>query len=328
MSYIEYFRNHSNYQLSFNYPLNLVTGLSSTGKTNLLDGLVKHSSCMKSSGPVFVNIPYTFFETLPENSIVLLDMEEYDKPDAFDWISKCKRNDCTFVLFGRKWAARVPIAICNTFKFETVKGVTKNTPLCKDSTFFQLNTFKEIYTEDSKSGFLFFAQLYDKVISAQSKDNVCRLVSIDNLVVFDSVGFGANIEEFLDIVKHNSDFNYICWTSFEGFILETLFNDTRELPHDINIESALVKRLLEYNKNYSKDLSCTGTACSMCKNTCKTSSKALLNKSIYKDLLKHVYCDYTKEQIDWCRAYCADVHKDLDDKSLWEIYRTICLKLM
>ena len=139
--------------------------------------------------------------------------------------------------------------------------------------------------EDAKSGYTFFKNIFDNVKSTNGNSSLITVVKHNTLTVFDSVGFGSYILEFLKAVdKYNA--GYVGYTSFEGFILETLFG-VSELPITINIEKELERLLSESKGGYSKTIGCASEACQYCTCNCKQSAKSVLQKSKYAALLKY-----------------------------------------
>ena len=290
MSYLHYSGNLFNYELKFDGLLNLIFDDSSTGKSTFANELSQNSNLIKTNAySVIINPNLAVLQLLAKSIdyeyIVVIDMERYDNSDEIDFISKLRTTHITFLILGRRYAARLPVAIQNTYKFEICNGVTRNVRLIENNEFYNINPVKTIITEDSKSGYLFFKNIFKNVKSAGSNSNITRSLDINSVVIFDGLGFGAYLEKFLDAIEKEPRYSYICWHSFEYFILENVFNEF-SIPRELNLEDAVTNKLRELKPDYSKTIGCTGDACRACSNSCKQSSKVCLKNSKYAKLLE------------------------------------------
>ena len=324
--YFQLYTDSCNYNLKFEYPLNLVIGDSATGKTHLVSCIKKYKKdIITDCSEVIINLERWMIPNLPANSCVILDMDDMSSPDVIDAIATCDRHDVFFILLGRKYAKRLPVAIMNTFKLLDIKKVTRNVTM-SDSNPIRYDEFSKVVVEDSCSGFTFFDAIFNDVESSKGAPGIIKAVnseSIDNtLLIFDSLGFGAYIEEFLDLCKLK-DVAFICYNSFEYFILENLFNSTL-IPKEINTEDAVTKLLRVYNANYSKSDGCTGDACFKCKLTCKTSSLAVLKKSNYRDVLNYYKHSSIPDDFEkWCAEFAPAVYADYSLEEKWNILQDV-----
>ena len=290
MAYLHYSGNSLNYELKFDGLLNLIFDNSSTGKSTFANELSQNYNLIKTNVySVIINPNLVILELLAKSTddeyIVVIDMERYKDSDEIDFISGLHTTHITFLILGRRYAARLPVAIQNTYKFEIYNGVTRNVRLIENNEFYHINPFKRIVTEDSKSGYLFFKSIFKNVESAGSNSNITKSLDINSVVIFDGLGFGAYLERFLDAIDREPRYSYICWHSFEYFILETVFNETG-IPRELNLEDAVANKLRELKVDYSKSIGCTGDACRVCSKSCKQSSKTCLKNSKYAKLLE------------------------------------------
>lgn len=287
MSYIHYKNGIYNYQLTFKSPLNLVTGLSSTGKTTLINEINKYRDMIKSDCYIITNPDVVMLDLAPQNSMLILDSENYSKPDVFVKLNKLNRNDIVILVLGRRYLNYLPFAVQNVFKLEIVKGVTKNVPMYPNLYQTSFTNFSKVVVEDSKSGYNFFKEIFKNTDTADGNANILKHIKKDNLLVFDTVGFGAYMDKFINLVKNTPGVSYLGWPCFEGFILENVFNKVLDIPYAMNIENAMFEQLKEINPSYSKTDGCTGSACSFCELTCRQSSRKLLSSSKYSSLLEY-----------------------------------------
>lgn len=278
------------YDIHLTNLLNLVIGESSTGKTNLITMLRrKDTKCNTNFSSIELLQDARLLPVLASNSLVVIDMDEFEDSSLFDAIAKCKRNDVYFLLMGRKYRKRLPIAVESTFVFRTIKGVTSNHKFVENELYNAAN-FKIVKVEDSKSGFYFFDKVFNNVESLGSNSKVINSINEDTLVIFDAAGFGGYIEDFCKKVKSNTEYAYLGYQSFEFFILDEIFKDT-SIPSTINMEEGYTEKLRACIQGYSKSNGCTGDACKVCSNTCKQSSIRVFRKSKYKELLNYEDCE-------------------------------------
>lgn len=281
--YIEYEKGNSHYRFNFDNILNLIIGDSSTGKTDFVKKIIKNRKYVKTDATrLYINPIGVDFNTAESGSIVIVDSDDVLLEDI-KGISKLTRTDVTFVIFGRKYAKSFPFAVCNTFEIKKQDKVKVNVQMYQHNKYVY-GEFNEVRTEDSKSGKIFFSNIFDNTKTTNGNGNINKYIKSDILLVIDSVGFGGYIEEFL-VKANNAKSPYILYNSFESFILQEKFKDDY-MPIAINIEDALVNRLRSYIPSYSKSIGCTGKACKNCKSMCAMSSRELLEKSKYSNLLR------------------------------------------
>lgn len=283
------------YQLVFHNQLNLIYGDSSTGKSTICKYIVRREySNLQCSGKVRVARDIDTIKYVVSNSILLIDSDDIDSEDVFDWVSAVlaiKDTSICIVWFGRHGLGMLPFAVQNTYILETKNRFTHNVPVVKSDQLCKFLTFRKVLVEDSKSGYNFFRSIFGETYSLNGNGNILNNIQPNSMIVFDAAGFGGYIMEFLRLAQKYST-AYIGYQSFEGFILETLFNDG-EIPTAINIEKALEEKLRERIGSYSKTFGCTGVACNHCDLNCKQTSLSLFKKSQYADAL-HYYEEPSK----------------------------------
>lgn len=290
MKYFVQFRHGANhYQLSFSNQLNLIYGDSSTGKSAICKYFTDGDAYdVQSSGRVVIVTSVNDVRYAEPGDVLLFDSDSF--PDV-------RRKECVkailgitdtsvcVVYFGRNNLNMLPFAVQNIYTLKTNNRYTTNVHVLLDNQYQRYAPFDTMLIEDAKSGYTFFKDIFDNVKSMNGNSNLITAVKHNTLTVFDSVGFGSYILEFLKAIdKHNA--GYVGYTSFEGFILETLFG-VSELPITINIEKELERMLTERKGGYSKAIGCAGNACQYCTRNCKQSAKSVLQKSKYAALLQY-----------------------------------------
>lgn len=278
--YLQFKTETTVYELNFTSPLNLIIGDTTTGKTELIRRLNKSRGNYKTDAyKIFTSISSEFIDSIPSTSMVILDMDELVEPELINAIVNANRSDICWVLIGRKFARRIPVAMSNTFKFYTSHGITKNIQFCDK--YECAGTFSRVVVEDSNSGLEFIRNSVDK--NAVTSDGAPGIIkdlrnNSDTLYFFDAVGFGGYIEEFMSISKGST--RYVAWPSFEGFLLTEKFNCDIDYSK-FNTEEEIVKQLRMYNRNYSKRTGCCDTSCVKCIELCKDTAKRIMTKSKY-----------------------------------------------
>lgn len=280
--YIKYTKGNRNYHLEFDYPLNLIIGDSSTGKTDFIQQVIKNRKyATTDASKLYINPIGIDYTTIAYNSMVLIDSDSVLLEDI-SGISSCGRDDVCFIIFGRKYAKNLPFSVLNTFQLINSNKTIINSRMFEPNSY-KLGRFSTVMVEDEKSGFLFFKSVFHNTKTIGGNGNISKHIKSNNLLVLDSVGFGGYIENFMKKVN-NKDTPYILYNSFEGFLLREKFGIV-DIPKCINIEDGLLRELKNYIPDYSKKRGCTGASCSSCKSGCKTSSKQLFESSEYSMFL-------------------------------------------
>lgn len=277
------------YTLTFNCQLNVILGDSSTGKTIICQYIIrKKYTDLKSTGKVIIVRDYRDIKYADDNSILLIDSDSIDTEDLLEVIKSIvstTNSSICIVYIGRNHIQRLPIAIQNLFKLVTNNNHTMNVRLVKEDELVRIKQFTKLVVEDSKSGFNFFKDVISNTESSYGNTRLIDYINKDNLLIFDSVGFGAYIMEFLEEAKAKCA-SYVGYLSFEGFILENVFN-VDPIFTGIDIEKSIERQLREIKGSYSKSLGCTGNACIWCDNTCRHNSREVLRNSEYGVMLDY-----------------------------------------
>lgn len=288
----KYLKYH--FRLNVDNHLNAVLGDSSTGKTALVNyySRSKQQDIHTDAAYVFTELNQFIVDNLPPESLLLLDLDNYAENTLIDALISKNRNDIYVVLFGRKWLSRFPIDVDNTYRLVNVKGVTINTRFIEKELYNPL-PFTSVLVEDSGSGFYFLKEVFKDVKPAGSNSVFAKRLPKSVLSVFDTVGFGAYIEEFL---FNNENNPYLGWPSFEGFILDRVYSIS-DKPKAFNVERALTYALQQKNHRYSKSSKCYSNDCYSCTERCKSNAKDLFKHSRYSELLN--------QELSYAEVYAA-----------------------
>lgn len=231
--------------------------------------------------------------------------DEYFK--IFNKIPKIKRTNAYFVIISRKNLGQLKMHCNNVFELDdtdpynlkTVSVYEKLKPL-------ELYPhYDVVITEDMRSSFDFlkelqsFCTVYDKVISAEGKDNILTTLEdlylqdpdITVLIVYDSAAFGFLFEELFQYIQvFNIKCTVIDWDSFEGYLYNCFFTPKVQLPEVpyYNDLETVFDRVMKKNTLYRKDdLQCYSPkqGCNFCdkKNGC--SMKHSRSQLIHSQLL-------------------------------------------
>lgn len=113
----------------------------------------------------------------------------------------------------------------------------------------------------------------------------------NRLCIFDELGFGGYIEEFLD--RAPKDMPYVAWKSLEGFLLEELFSETVSYKF-FNVEDNAEKTLNSLCNSYAKSTWTAEVHCLRCPKLCKCKPYILVQHSQYNWILDNKQSGMTK----------------------------------
>lgn len=285
--------NSVNFDLHIKHRITVLIGDSSTGKTALWSTLNDKDCKPRAPYPVInYSIGIEPLVQYSRDTVYVIETEVLHSDTRLGIFSKVDfvKQNIYVVLIGRAGIHRLPVPISALHKLIVVKGVTKNVPIYPEEMYdLPDKNISTIVTEDSMSGYNFMSQIHHTV-SMQGAAKYKHFINSDNLLVLDSLGFGAYVSEFLDKARAYNQ-PYIMWKSFECFLLEEVFNMTCQADA-FNLEDAYTVLLNEVtNGHYSKHVGCCGTACNSCNNTCKhyDAAKVLFKKyPKLQDLLQSI----------------------------------------
>ena len=243
--------NISNFNLKFDKPISIVIGDSSTGKTTILEDINRDIDFETDASEVIIQMTSTTLNSCPSGALILLDESDRFYNKNFQYLLQNTRSDLNVVIFGRKRIKELPIPTTAVYKLITVKGITKNIPYC-DSELINIGKFKTLITEDSMSGYHFFSKCFSNCRSSYGNSGVIKNLSQEEIVLFDSLGFGGYLTDLLDEVKKNPKLLYVAYRSFEAFLLEEIFNmdiDDKVLNPEVKSFNKLKERVPEYSKS-------------------------------------------------------------------------------
>lgn len=302
------------FNINVEYPVTVILGDSSTGKTALVKLLDRGTPYTTNAATVLTNIEPYMVDFLPINSLIVIDIDELKNSELIDKISLCKRDDVEFILLGRKYLNRLELPIEAIHQFIDVKGVTKNIPLITNP-IFRVSEFKNIVTEDSESGYYFFKSIFKSTLSAKGNSNICEYLDEDNIVLFDGLGFGAYIHALLDLLKSNPVYKAVDIQSFEYFLAEATGNKIVLFPMR-NPEEYCFNEVRKLFTGYTK-------SCNNISKLTKVSNEKLLSTSRLNKLL-----DFYKERNEASEVSNITVIKVLKENNLPEYLEEEVNKLM
>ena len=282
--FIEVSFENFHFRITVDEPLSAIIGDTATGKTAFISAVRKmQSTGVKTDATtILTEVTLDILPFLPSGTALLLDLDAMASCDILDALSRDRRNDIYVIVFGRKWLRRLPLDCANVYKLITVKGITKNVPFC-DEELTSLLEFSKVVTEDSRSGNNYMKCIFDNVVSSKGAANLLKEDYSQYLKIFDTVGFGAYLEEFLSTYRNTP---YLGWPSFEGYILKEVYGENLLDYFEFNKEVALTERLQALNINYGKSSACYSEGCYSCNKFCKINPKQVFENSAYGEFLK------------------------------------------
>lgn len=273
-----------NYVITLDSPITVVIGDTSTGKSNLTGVLRAHSytSLQTDATIVYTDFKADFISGVQPGTLLVIDLDSEPNPSLLDALVKCGRDDIYALIFGRRWLERLPLNCDNMCRLITVKGITKNVPFY-DKELVSYTEFSKVITEDSGSGNNYACSVFGSAESAKGASNLLNYKYKDYLKIFDTVGFGAYLEEFLDLHLGTA---FLGWPSFEGYILEEVYSEDLSKYSGVNKEELLTARLHELNPQYGKSTACYSQDCYACDKPCSINAKQVFKNSKYSKFLE------------------------------------------
>lgn len=286
--------------------ITVIKGDSATGKTTLLHMLYEYLRVGRESGySVYSEVEYYVYlrrevgrswqdilYPLKETIIFIEENNEFVFSKEFaDFV---KNSGNYFVLVNRSPLKMLPYSIHEIYEIITegkradvresyhqLKELYSNYPLPEN------NKMKYVVTEDSNSGFQFFAEVFRKsnVVSAGGNSNVItameKLPAGDTLIIVDGASFGAIIEACLEYFRTGKGRRVSIWMpeSFEYLILRAGLIQSKDLEKIFAATSDYV----EAKEYESWERYFTHLLTSMTRDTPNAYSKSTLNKFYITD---------------------------------------------
>lgn len=294
------------FDFSIKRNITILKGDSATGKTTLLHMLYEYLRVGRESGyTVLTDAAYFVYlrkevgrdwkdVLYPLNNTIIFIEENNDFVFNKDFADFVKNSGNYFVLVNRAPFRMLPYSIHEIYEIVTAgkradiresyhefKELYSNYPVIK------LNKIENIITEDSCSGYQFFAAVFGTahMVSAEGNSNILptiqKLMKGDTLVIVDGAAFGAMIEDCLAYLNARHDLRVSVWLpeSFEYLILKSGVVRSPELE-EILEEPADYADSLQYE---SWEQFFTELLISVTKDTAARYAKEVLNKYYLQD---------------------------------------------
>lgn len=294
------------FDFSIKRNITILKGDSATGKTTLLHMLYEYLRVGRESGyTVLTDAAYFVYlrkevgrdwkdALYPLNNTIIFIEENNDFVFNKDFADFVKNSGNYFVLVNRAPFRMLPYSIHEIYEIVTAgkradiresyhefKELYSNYPVIKH------NKIENIITEDSCSGYQFFAAVFGTahMVSAEGNSNILptiqKLMKGDTLVIVDGAAFGAMIENCLAYLNARHDLRVSVWLpeSFEYLILKSGVVRSPELE-EILEEPADYADSLQYE---SWEQFFTELLISVTKDTAARYAKEVLNKYYLQD---------------------------------------------
>lgn len=294
------------FDFSIKRNITILKGDSATGKTTLLHMLYEYLRVGRESGyTVLTDAAYFVYlrkevgrdwkdALYPLSNTIIFIEENNDFVFNKDFADFVKNSGNYFVLVNRAPFRMLPYSIHEIYEIVTAgkradiresyhefKELYSNYPIIKH------NKIENIITEDSCSGYQFFAAVFGTahMVSAEGNSNILptiqKLMKGDTLVIVDGAAFGAMIENCLAYLNARHDLRVSVWLpeSFEYLILKSGVVRSPELE-EILEEPADYADSLQYE---SWEQFFTELLISVTKDTAARYAKEVLNKYYLQD---------------------------------------------
>lgn len=272
------------YDITLNSKFTIISGDSGVGKTNLvsLANLYKEQVLGVTCTPT-LNIETNIDDLIDikkhTNTLFILDEDSKIFRDAL-FFEKAKQlmkqSDNLYIFITRK-KLNLPVPE-NSYMCLSYEPKTRinRTVLIKNKLHNELNISNKFLTiiEDSKSGYLFIKEYYEKykieqtIVTAKGIGNLAakieECISKGNRhfnVIYDYFGSGQFIQHIMYIINKypTCEFNIIDWLCFEHYLLcsnnlKSLLSENTEKLKNVYLNNAeeFCERLLSSNLHYSK----------------------------------------------------------------------------
>lgn len=271
-----------NYELQIENKLTIITGLSASGKTTLIN-LINEYNSENNVAEVDLELPmYIINSNIWENPelfntkafyFIDEDMEFLKTPTFFKNILNSKGY---FIVVGRDPEIFINYSIDSIYELKLNNGVHKMVSKynIKELAYkYNYDNIKEVLNEDNGSGFEFYKQIIPlNHISSRGNKGILKLLEMEDskIIILDRVGYGKWINTLINSIESNN-YNVVLnlQNSFEYVILKSgvLGNDLEKFNlieselklnninlektyFDILIESSSKNKRTRYTKKY------------------------------------------------------------------------------
>lgn len=216
----------------------IIRGDSGTGKTTLIS-LLRRDDTVISSKLNLVPLPIKspnggedkwleYLEFISGPDTLLYCDEEHPYLLSKKFQSALVNCQAYLLIVSRAPLVGIPYSCGDVYKIKVISS-TKNrsvntvVPAYELKNPEDLSDYSKLYTEDSRSGYLFFSYLLGNVQSCFGKDHVPELIRTTRNTVFlvDELGFGSTIASALESLQNTQHNSLYFIESFESLILHS-----------------------------------------------------------------------------------------------------------
>ena len=270
------------YYLTLKYKYTIIRGKSGTGKSELVR-IVSRDETSINSNPQNLQVvaPRLLSRMSKQQILNLLNgymMNPFDTVFIFDedtpiissgkFQEAIQEVDAFFILICRHELGSLPYGIQQIYELFSDGQMVSLAPMYDEllkNKFSQFESVKQLYTEDSNSGYKFLAKRSENVYSSKGKDKILKLLPKVSNTAFlvDYVGFGSVIQRALDALGSNK---LVFIPSFEGAVLKAITESSAfgisnltvnlDILHASNLEVMLedtLKKILAEQQLYMVD---------------------------------------------------------------------------
>jgi len=239
------------YEFDIKRNITIIRGDSATGKTTLIDMINQYQVYGEDSGinvvaecKLIVANNSDWEYRIKDNPGAIIFMDECNSVIATEEFAKTVKNaDAYFVLVTRDKLENLPYSVEEIYgirtsnKYAGLKQVYHEFyNLYGDWNDLLTSNNKHIITEDSNTGYEFFANICGSKIavsSAEGKSNVHKAIrkspKENILVIADGAAFGPEIEGNMELLRDGYNISFYLPESFEWIILNSNVLDDKEV---------------------------------------------------------------------------------------------------
>ena len=264
-----------NYELKIENKLTIITGLSATGKTTLIN-LINEYNSENNVAEVDSELPmYIINSNIWENPELFRDKAFYFIDEDMEFLKTPKffknvmNSNGYFIVVGRNPEIFINYSVDSIYELKMYNGVHRmvNKYNIKELTYeYSYNHVNGVINEDSGSGFEFYKYIIPlSHTSSRGNKGILKLLEVEDskMVILDRVGYGKWINTLLNNIESNN-YNTILnlQNSFEYIILKSgiLGNDLDDFElieselklNNINLEKIYFEMLITISNKDKK----------------------------------------------------------------------------